>query len=38
MPGFRVHVGVQVLNDPFEAIALNGTDSEQERAYDHRFT
>ena len=26
-PSFRVHVGIRVLNDPFEAAALNGPDS-----------
>jgi hypothetical protein len=37
MPAFRVHIGVRVLNDPFEAIALNGPNSEQDRRYDHSF-
>jgi hypothetical protein len=26
-PGFRVHLGIRVLNDNFEAVALNGPDS-----------
>jgi hypothetical protein len=26
-PEFRVHLGLRVLNDPFEAVALNGIDS-----------
>lgn len=30
-PAFRVHTGIRALNDPFEAIALNGPDSHARR-------
>ena len=36
-PEFRLHVGVRVLNDPFEALALNGPASHQTDPYDHEF-
>ena len=29
-PSFRVHLGIRLLNDPFEAVALNGLDSHSE--------
>lgn len=35
-PDFRVHLGLRVRNDPFEAAALNGPDSHG-RGYDFRF-
>ena len=36
-PEFRVHTGLRVLNDPFEAIALNGPSSHPTDRYDHAF-
>lgn len=36
-PQFRVHCGIRVLNDPFEAEALNGIDSDSFRDYDLSF-
>ena len=37
-PQLRVHCGIRVLNDPFEAEALNGIDSDSFRKYDLSFT
>jgi hypothetical protein len=37
-PQLRVHCGIRVLNDPFEAEALNGIDSDSSRGYDLSFT
>lgn len=35
---FRVHMGLRVVNDPFVAIALNGPDSDAQRArYDLKY-
>ena len=36
-PQFRVHCGIRVLNDPFEAQALNGIDSDAFGDYDLSF-
>jgi hypothetical protein len=36
-PQFRVHCGIRVLNDPFEAEALNGIDSDKFSNYDLSF-
>jgi hypothetical protein len=36
-PQLRVHCGFRVLNDPFEAEALNGIDSDNFRNYDLTF-
>ncbi len=36
-PQFRVHCGIRVLNDPFEAQALNGIDSDRFSGYDLSF-
>lgn len=36
-PQFRVHCGIRVLNDPFQAQALNGIDSDNFRNYDLSF-
>jgi hypothetical protein len=36
-PQFRVHCGIRVLNDPFEAEALNGIDSDNFSTYDLSF-
>lgn len=36
-PQFRVHCGIRVLNDPFEAQALNGIDSDSFGNYDLSF-
>jgi hypothetical protein len=37
-PQLRVHCGIRVLNDPFEAEALNGIDSDGFRDYDLSFS
>ena len=34
---FRVHLGLRVLNDPFEAAALNGPDSDSHRDFQLGF-
>ena len=36
-PAFRVHLGIRVLNDPFEATALNGPNSDEDRSYNLHF-
>jgi len=39
-PDFRVHLGLRVLGDPFEAVALNGPDSHDavcRKEYDFHF-
>jgi hypothetical protein len=36
-PLFRVHLGLRVLNDPFEAVALNGPSSHPTDPYNVRF-
>ncbi|MFN8641083.1 MAG: hypothetical protein U0802_05260 [Candidatus Binatia bacterium] len=35
---FRAHLGIRVLNEPFEAIALNGPSSHPADTFDHSFT
>jgi hypothetical protein len=37
-PQFRIHCGIRILNDPFEAQALNGIDSDNFPNYDLCFT
>ena len=36
-PLFRVHLGIRVLNDPFEAVALNGPSSHPTDPYNLEF-
>jgi hypothetical protein len=35
---FRAHLGIRVLNDPFDAAALNGPNTDQFREYKTDFT
>ena len=36
-PSFRVHTGIRFLIDNFEAVALNGIDSDSRREYNLRY-
>jgi hypothetical protein len=36
-PAFRIHLGIRVLNDPFEAAALNGPNSDEDRSFRLEF-
>ncbi len=37
-PAFRLHLGIRVLNDPFEAPHLNGPTTDQYREYGTAFS